>query len=283
MVRMTLVSLLLVSAYVAIGLALLLLAQQGRTWALIVLVLGAAIGYSVIVHYARATDVLLRSARVRIDSSDPIVAELEKRVVRLAALAELPAPRIGIAETDDLNAFTAGSEQGQAVVVISTGLYRRLEEHELDAVLAHEPAHIANRDAGVMTLASVPRSIGAAIVGQESGDAFYLWWFVWPLGLIPLGFGTLLTLTISRYREFAADRGSALITGRPEALMMRRPSSNRDVRIAYGDLRTVGALCIIGADFRRSELFRDHPALEKRLAKLAEIERELGHPERVHR
>jgi heat shock protein HtpX len=83
---------------------------------------------------------------------------------------------------------------------------------------------------------------------------------------------------MSRYREFAADRGSALITGQPETLMSALTKLGHGTAIASGDLRAVGALCIITADPRRSELLMDHPPLEKRLAKLAEIAREIGKP-----
>ena len=111
-----------------------------------------------------------------------------------------------------------------------------------------------------------------------SDTAFYLWFFIWPLGLVPLAFGTLLTLAMSRYREFAADRGSALITGQPETLMSALTKLGEGTTIAAGDLRAVGALCIIATGQRRFELLMDHPPLDKRLAKLGEIARELGRP-----
>jgi heat shock protein HtpX len=98
------------------------------------------------------------------------------------------------------------------------------------------------------------------------------------LALVLLSFGTLLTLAMSRYREFAADRGSALIIGQPETLMSALTKLGEGTAIASGDLRAVGALCIIAAGARRTELLMDHPPLDKRLAKLAEIARELGTP-----
>ena len=275
---MVFVSVLLVGAYAAIGIALVALYDAEPSWAPYITILAFAIGLTVVIHYSSATKILLGTAGVSLEKGTRADAELEQRIARLAALADLPVPRIGIADSDDLNAFTVGVSQRHAVVVVTTGLYRRLEDDELDAVLAHELAHIANRDAAVMTLASVPRSIGAAIVGQDSGNAFYLWFFIWPFGLIPLAFGTLLTLAMSRYREFAADRGSALITGRPETLMSALTKLGDGTAVASGDLRAVGALCIVTAAPRRSELLMDHPPLAKRLAALAEIARELGQP-----
>jgi heat shock protein HtpX len=277
-VRMTWVSLLLLAADAAIVLALVWLYATEPAWTPYVTIVVVAIGCTVAVRYRSATTILLRAAGVKLETPDVAAADLEQRVARLAALASLPVPRIGLADSDDLNAFTVGVSQKRAVVVVTTGLYRRLDARELDAVLAHELAHIANRDAAVMSLASVPRSIGATIVGRGSDTAFYLWFFIWPLGLIPLAFGTLLTLAMSRYREFAADRGSALITGQPETLMSALTKLGEGTAIASGDLRAVGALCIIGAGGRRTELLMDHPPLDKRLAKLAEIARELGRP-----
>jgi heat shock protein HtpX len=277
-VRMTCVSLLLLAAYAAIALALVLLYGTEPSWTPYVTVVALAIGCTVVLRYRSATTILLRASGVKLETPDEAAADLEQRLARLAAQADLPVPQIGLADSADLNAFTVGVRQKRAVVIVTTGLYRRLDSRELDAVLAHELAHIANRDAAVMSLASVPRSIGATIVGMGSDTAFYLWFFIWPLGLIPLAFGTLLTLAMSRYREFAADRGSALITGQPETLMSALTKLGEGTAIASGDLRAVGALCIIAAGARRTELLMDHPPLDKRLAKLAEIARELGTP-----
>ena len=278
-VRMACAILMLAAAYVAIGGALAALYIGEPSWTPYVTVLAVAVGLTVLLHYLSGTQILLRAAGVTLDAAHPDTAKLEQRIARLAALADLPVPRVGVAESSDPNAFTVGVRQQRAVVIVTTGLLERLDEGELEAVLAHELAHVANRDAAVMSLVSVPRSIGAAIIGRESGYGIYLWFLIWPLGLIPFAFGTLLTLAMSRYREFAADRGSALITGRPETLMSALTKLDQDTAIASGDLRAIGALCIITAGARRSELLMDHPAVAKRLAKLADIAREIGEPE----
>ncbi len=183
---MACVSLLLLGAYAAIGVALLALYEAEPSWGVYVTIIALAIGCTVVGHYLSATEVLLRTAGVRLDASAPALAELEKRIARLAALADLSHSASGShRRIRDANAFTVGVRQKRAVVVVTSGLYHRLEELELDAVLAHELSHIANRDAAVMSLASVPRSIGATIAGAGSDTGFYLWFFIWPLGLIP--------------------------------------------------------------------------------------------------
>jgi heat shock protein HtpX len=160
-------------------------------------------------------------------------------------------------------------------------LLHRLNRRQLEAVLAHELAHVVNRDAAVMTAVSLPRTLGALLVGGPDWG-IVLWLVVWPLGLPLWAIGTLLTLTVSRYREYAADRGSAILTGEPEQLMSALQILTRSApSIPSDDLRdlaAVEALCIVGTGGRRIELLMDHPPLEKRLAHLAEIARELGRP-----
>jgi heat shock protein HtpX len=277
--RMAFVSLLLLAANVALAAAVVLLYVAEPSWAPYITLVAIGILGAVVLHYTSSTEILLRSAGVTFDTDTPATADLESRMARLAALADLPVPRIRLATSVDPNALTVGVRQRRAIVVVTTALCDALEPDELDAVLAHELAHIANRDSAVMSLASVPRSVGAAIVGSESGNAFYLWFFIWPLGLLPLAFGTLLTLAMSRYREFAADRGSALITGRPETLMSALTKLDRHTAIPVGDLRAVGALCIVAATPRRTTMLMDHPPLEQRLVQLAEIARAIGEPE----
>lgn len=125
----------------------------------------------------------------------------------------------------------------------------------------------------------MPRTLGTLLVGGD-GPGIYLWWVIWPIGLPLWALGTLLKLTISRYREYVADRGSALITGAPEQLMsaLQKLSKERP-QIPHDDLRQlapVEALCIVPNQHRRLEFLMDHPRLEKRLARLATLAREFG-------
>lgn len=145
-------------------------------------------------------------------------------------------------------------------------------------MLAHEIAHLVNRDAAVMTAVAAPRMLGQVLIGDAGGTWLGLVWLViWPLGLPVYAIGSLLTLTVSRYREFAADRGSAILTGAPEQLMSAlQKLSLHAVEIPHEDLRAANAFCIVPTEASILALFSDHPPLEKRLAALAAIVRELG-------
>lgn len=177
-------------------------------------------------------------------------------------------------ECETPNAFAIGLTPERSVVVVTTGLRSSLTHAELEAVLAHELAHIANRDTAVMTLAGVPRTIGGQLI---TGDVLLISFLVWPAGLPLLLLGTLLQFTLSRVREFAADRGSVLLTGAPEQLMsaLQKLDAAQD-GIPDADLRrmaSVAAHCVVQLRRRRLDLLDDHPPLAERIAQLAELAR----------
>ncbi len=227
--------------------------------------------------------------------------ELNHLVERLAAMADLPMPRLAVAPSDVPNAFTAGRSPRDAVLVVTRGLLRRLGPQELEAVLAHELAHVASRDAFVMTLVSAPALLGRrifdGIVGAASraqGAGKILVFFLALYLLFPLFFGwvlyavaTALVRTVSRYREFVADRGAVLLTGAPEQLMSALQRVAGDIPlIPPSDLRGVAgasAFFIVPVDEETrglrldpQRLFRSHPPLERRLARLSRLAPELG-------
>ncbi|HET8874200.1 MAG TPA: M48 family metalloprotease [Gaiellaceae bacterium] len=219
----------------------------------------------------------LRAAQAKLISSDEH-AELQSIVARVAAQADLPAPRVAIARSWAPNAFSVGLTERRAVVAFTTELLRRdLTTAELEAVVAHELAHVANRDGIVMTFVSAPALLGSAMWNADDirGKIFFLLLY-WPFFFI----GLTAMWTLSRYREYIADRGAALITGAPEQLMSALQKLGG--RPPRGDLRgglAVQALCILPVrqrGWRRFELFADHPPLEKRLERLEELSRELG-------
>jgi heat shock protein HtpX len=200
-------------------------------------------------------------------------------VERLCGLADLPKPRLAVVRSDVPNAFATGSTPARSTVVVTRGLVRDLEPLEVQAVLAHELSHIANRDGAIMTFASFP-----ALTLREGLASTRLRVRIFAFPLILLGcllyvISSGLMLTISRCREYTADRGSVLITGTPEYLMSALQKIAESVaRIPQRDLRemqTMSAFFIIPTKLRGYS----HPPLAKRLARLAEMARELGHAE----
>jgi heat shock protein HtpX len=219
-------------------------------------------------------------------------------VERLAATADLQKPRVAIVDTDVPNAFATGRNQKRAVVAVTRGLWDRLDEKEIEGVLAHELTHIANRDVLVMTIASFFATLAALLTrwglyagmfggfgnSRDNNNSAPVWLIVIAVSFVTYILSWVLIRTISRYREYAADRGSALITGAPEYLMSAlQKISSQMTLIPQKDLREVegmSAFFIIPTSVKGSisELFMDHPPLEKRLAALEKISREMGRP-----
>jgi heat shock protein HtpX len=225
--------------------------------------------------------------------------ELHAMVERLCAMASLPKPQVAVVDTDVPNAFATGRNPNHAVVAVTTGLWRRLEPQEVESVLAHELSHVANRDVLVMTLASFFAMLAALLTrfglyagmfggfgggNRDNNNGTPVWLIVFLVSIVVYALSFILIRTISRYREYAADRGSAIITGAPENLMsaLQKISSNI-TQIPQRDLREVqgmNAFFIIPTNWKTSmsEWMMDHPPLEKRLAALAEIARVMGKP-----
>ena len=237
-----------------------------------------AIGTSLATRYRDGGRAILQALGTDVAPTERESA-LRGTVQRLAALADVATPEVMVADTDAMNALAVGLRRRRSTLIVTRGLLDSLDDAELEAVLAHEISHLANRDAAVMTAVSAPRILGEVVVGGAGEGRGLIWLVAWPLGLIPLALGTALTLMVSRYREFAADRGSALLTGAPEQLMSAlQKLSGHAIEIPHEDLRAANAFCIVSTETKRFAFFSDHPPLEKRLAALAEIARELGKP-----
>jgi heat shock protein HtpX len=221
--------------------------------------------------------------------------QLHDMVERLCAMADLPKPRVAIIDTDVPNAFATGRSPKHAAVAVTRGLWERLEPREVEGVLAHELSHIANRDVLIMTVASFFAMLAGILTrfglysgmfggGRRDNNSVPVWLIVLLVSIVTYFLSQILILAISRYREFAADRGSALITGAPEHLMSALQKIASDMfRIPQRDLREVegmNAFFIIPTSVKQatSQLFLTHPPLEKRLEALAEIAREMGRP-----
>ncbi|WP_067794309.1 M48 family metalloprotease [Actinomadura formosensis] len=218
--------------------------------------------------------------------------ELHAVLDRLCLSSGLPKPRLAISSKDVPNAFAAGSGPGSAVVCVTEGLRARLGPAELAAVLAHETAHVANRDVLVAAVASFPGLVGGLVLGwwtglftgRDRGAAGRVAAPVLGIVLLPLGLaaavlhtaGTLAWLALSRHRELCADSTGALLTGRPADLASALAKVSDDLRDASRDdlrsLRPAGARCVVAA---RGDgvagLLSTHPTLERRRARLADL------------
>src|SRR5437016_13776958 len=197
-------------------------------------------------------------------------------------MAALPKRRVAIIDTDVPNAFATGRSPKQAAVAVTRGLRERLEPQEVEGVLAHELSHVANRDVLIMTVASFFAMLAGLLTrfgiygGMFGGgrgrdnNAVPVWLIVLLVSVVTYFLSQILILAISRYREYAADRGSALITGAPEHLMSAlQKIASRITQIPQRDLREVEAMnafFIVPTNWRRTagELFMTHPPPEKR-------------------
>jgi heat shock protein HtpX len=235
--------------------------------------------------------------------------ELHGVIDRLCALADMPKPRVAIAETDVPNAFATGRSPKAAVVCATSGLLRRLDEPEIEAVLAHEISHVAHRDVAVMTIASGLGMIAGLLTrvmfyseifggnrNDNNGGAAGVEIIVMLVSVVVYFVSFLLTMALSRYRELAADRSGALLIGRPSQLAAALIKITGDMgRIPTKDLRKAepfNAFFFVpavsgqgaqdqgrgqsGGGFSFGSLFRTHPTLERRLAQLSELEHQLG-------
>ena len=288
--RMLSTSLLLGLLYVVFAAVLISVLKVGLA-PMLVIVLGIAF-----FQYYTSDKLALAAAGAKIVTREQAPA-LHDMVERLCAMADLPKPKIAIMNTPVPNAFATGRSPKHAAVCVTQGLWDRLEPKEVEGVLAHELSHIANRDVLIMTVASFFAMLAALLTRfglyagmfggggrRDNNNGPPVWLIVVAVAAVTYLISFILIRMISRYREYAADRGSALITGAPEYLMSAlQKISSQMTLIPNQDLRQVqgmSAFFIIPARVRgaASELFMDHPPLEKRIAALAAIAREMGRP-----
>ena len=213
--------------------------------------------------------------------------ELHAMIERLCIQADLPKPKIAVAQTNMPNAFALGRSQKTATVCATTGIMNTLTPAELEGVMAHELAHVKNRDVMIMTIASFFASVAAMILqfgflfggghsDDDDGPGFLV---ILLASLVVYVLSFLLMMALSRYREFSADRGAALTTGRPSALAsaLRKISSGMD-RLPQQDLRAaneMSAFFIASPKKVIGGLFATHPPMEKRIEQLMRLEGEL--------
>ena len=228
--------------------------------------------------------------------------QLHGIIDRLCALANMPKPRVAIAQSDMPNAFATGRNTSNAVVVVTTGLLRRLDDKELEGVLAHEMSHVAHKDVVVMTIASFVGILAGLLVrfafygelfggggrgrggNNNNGGALPILLIVMLVGIVTYAISFLLIRLLSRYRELAADRAGALLTGQPSALASALTKvSGAMAKIPTNDLRQAQPLnafyfapALKPDTTSLSTLFSTHPSLERRLQQLSEISAQLG-------
>ncbi len=236
--------------------------------------------------------------------------QLHGAVDRLCALADMPKPRVAIANTDMPNAFATGRSPKSAVVCATSGLLRRLDEPELEAVLAHEISHVAHRDVAIMTIASSLGVLAGLLTrvmlfstmfgggrgggrnNQGGGQLILMEMAIMLVSMVVYAISYLLTMALSRYRELAADRSGAILIGRPSLLASALVKITGEMsRIPTRDLRHAEPFNAFfftpavtqrpgqsGGGFTFGALFSTHPSLQRRLAQLSQLEAQLGQP-----
>ena len=257
---------------------------------LVILIMGGL----ALLQYYTSDKIALAASRAKVVDRDE-APELHDMVERLCAMADLPKPRIAVVPTDVPNAFATGRNPKNSVVAVTEGLWYRLSKPEVEGVIAHELSHIGNRDVAIMTISSFFAMVAAMLMrmglwggmmggGRDRSGGPPIWLIMFVVSMVTYVVSYVLILMISRYREYAADRGAASITGAPENLMSAlQKIAGQIAQIPQRDLREVqgmNAFFIVPTNVKSSfaELFMTHPPLEKRLARLAVISREMGRP-----
>lgn len=290
--RMLLTSFLLGLLYVAFAAVLFVLIKS----VVVVVVIAGAVLFT---QYWLSDRIALYAMGGRVVTPEQ-APELHAVIDRLCALADMPKPKVAIADVDMPNAFATGRNPNAAVVCVTTGIMRRLNTEELEGVLSHELSHVAHRDVAVMTIASF---LGV-LAGLIARFAFYselfgggygrrrddqntaaLLTLVMLVSAAVYAISFVLIRALSRYRELSADRSGALLTGRPSSLASALVKvSGEMARIPTTDLRHAEAFNAffftpaLAQGFSLSSLFSTHPPLQRRLDQLAGIARQLGQP-----
>jgi heat shock protein HtpX len=246
-----------------------------------------------------------RAVEIGPDDRDPRAVKLNGIVDRLCALADMPKPRLALAPSPMPNAFATGRNANKAVLVVTTSLMDgRLDDRELEGVIAHEMSHVAHKDVAVMTIASFLGIVAGLLVrfafygelfggggrgrgggNNNNGGGAIVLLITLAVGIVVYAISFLLIRLLSRYRELAADRAGALLTGQPSALASALTKVSGDIaKIPQKDLRQAEPLNAFffapalsgktGASL--ANLFSTHPSLERRLEQLSEISEQLA-------
>ena len=292
-VRMTSVMFLLGAVFVALVVVLMFVLPA--QWAPIIGIIGIGIAWG---QWYFSDTVAMKAMRAR-EVTPEEAPELHAMIDRLVALADMPKPRVGVADMSVPNAFATGRSPERSVVCVTTGILGLLTADEMEAVLAHELSHVAHRDVTVMTIASTAGIVAGMLTrGAQYGALFGggrrdnnnntggvpVWLVVLVVSLVVYAVSFFLTRLLSRYRELCADRSGAYLTMKPQALAtaLQKISGgmaavpDRDLRASSSMNAFFIAPAIKGVSL--SQLTSTHPSLEQRLEQLAKIQAELGRP-----
>ncbi len=264
-----------------------------------VIIIAAALLFS---QYYFSDKIALYSMGARIVSAEQ-APELHAIVDRLVAMADMPKPRVAIADIDMPNAFATGRSPKAAVVCTTTGLLRRLDTQEIEAVLAHELSHVAHKDVAVMTIASFLGMVAGFLTrialwsgmfmgggnsrgnNNSNSNAAAIELAVVLVSAIIYAISFLLTRALSRYRELSADRSGAILIGRPSMLASALVKVSGEIgRIPTRDLRSASAFNAfyfapaLTQGVSLGNLVSTHPTLEKRLEQLSKLEEQMNRP-----
>jgi heat shock protein HtpX len=260
---------------------------------------GAAIGS---LFYSDKIALSTARAQVVTPQQEP---QLHGIVDRVCALADMPKPRVAISQTSLPNAFATGRNADKSVLCVTTGLMNMLTPEELEGVIAHELSHVAHKDVQVMTIASFLAIIAGLLIrfsfygelfggggrrggNNQNGGALPIFLIIMGVSIVVYAVSFLLIRLLSRYRELAADRSGALLTGQPSALKSALVKVSGDInKIPTKDLRTAeplnafffapaAHLTVSGGKKSLAQIFSTHPSLERRLAELDKIQQQLN-------
>ena len=298
--RMTATIFLLGLVFVAFVAAIVFILSAVQASGAVIVLAAVVIGGGLAIGSLFYSDKIALSTAGAVEVTPQQAPELHGVVDRICALADMPKPRIAISPTDIPNAFATGRNTKHAVLCVTDGLLRRLDREELEGVISHELSHVAHKDVMVMTVASFLAIIAGLLIrfsfygelfgggrrnsnDQNSGLILLA---IMAVSIVVYAISFLLIRLLSRYRELAADRSGALLTGQPSALASAlQKVSGTIARIPTKDLREaqplnafffVPALSGRDAGTKIAELFSTHPPLDKRLAQLAKISAQLS-------
>jgi heat shock protein HtpX len=290
--RMTLTMFVLGLLFVGVVVGLMV-AVQSTGLALIIGVVGLGIAWF---QWYNSDRIALKAMRARVVQPHE-APELHAMIDRLCAMADMPKPTVAIAYTEMPNAFATGRSPSHSAVCVTTGILDRLTVDELEGVLAHELSHVAHRDVMVMTLASSAAIItgmvlrgaqygGLGMLGgrRDNNNGLPVWLLVLLVSIVVYAISFLAIKLLSRYRELAADRAGAYLTGKPSALASALTKiSGQMASIPQRDLRAAQSMnaffiapAVSGISWRT--LTSTHPSLEQRLEQLAKVGADLGRP-----